>query len=272
MELSQAPTLIRVKPDPAIAQSAPLPCMQRDPRPMLATRMNRGNQMTDQSQISPEPKPDPEAGRTEPLTRQDWLDLALRTLVEDGIDRVKVQIMAKKLGVARSSFYWHFASQEDLHKAMLDDWLRKNTSPIIERSMRPEPDVNRAIISVFECWIDEALFNPELDIAVRLWGRRAPSVRAVVMEADALRLDALRRMFLRYGFPEKEAMIRARVIYFTQIGQYTLDVFEEPEVRFSHGPAYIHIFTGVAPDDRQRQELADRVAEHIGAEGTRLLK
>lgn len=219
--------------------------------------------MTAESQIDRAAPTDPEAERSERLTRQDWLDLALQTLVEDGIDRVKVQIMAKQLGVARSSFYWHFESREDLHKAMLDDWLRKNTSPIIERAMRPEPDVNRAVISVFECWIDETLFDPALDIAVRLWGRRSPEVRAVVIEADTLRVDALRRMFLRHGYPEREALIRARVIYFTQIGQYTLDVFDEPEVRFSHGPTYIHIFTGVAPDESQCQELADRVDERV---------
>lgn len=219
--------------------------------------------MTEQSLATAADALDPEAERSERLTRQNWLDLALRTLVEDGIDRVKVQIMAKQLGVARSSFYWHFASQDDLHRAMLDDWLRKNTSPIIERAMRPVSDINRAIISVFECWLDEALFDPALDVAVRLWGRRAANVRAVVMEADALRLDALRRMFLRYGYPEREALIRARVIYFTQIGQYTLDAFEEPEVRFSHGPAYIHIFTGVAPDAAQCRELAERVDEKV---------
>lgn len=219
--------------------------------------------MTEQSLVASEDAQDTEVERSERLTRQDWLDLALRTLVENGIDRVKVQIMAKQLGVARSSFYWHFESQEDLHKAMLDDWLRKNTSPIIERAMRPEPDVNRSIISVFECWIDETLFDPALDIAVRLWGRRAANVRAVVMESDILRIDALRRMFLRYGYPEREALIRARVIYFTQIGQYTLDVVEEPEVRFSHGPTYIHIFTGVPPDEQQCQELADRVDEKV---------
>lgn len=219
--------------------------------------------MTDQSHGDLEAAQSPEAERSERLTRQDWLDLALATLVESGIDRVKVQVMAKQLGVARSSFYWHFASQEDLHKAMLDDWLRKNTSPIIERAMRPEPDVNRAIISVFECWIDESLFDPELDIAVRLWGRRSSAVRAVVEEADTLRVDALRRMFLRYGYPEREALIRARVIYFTQIGQYTLGVSEEPEVRFSHGPAYIHIFTGVVPDAAQCLELSDRVEERL---------
>ncbi len=243
---------------------APNGTLHDGPRTAYALVRAKGKrQMTAESQIDTQAPADPEAERSERLTRQDWLDLALRTLVEDGIDRVKVQIMAKQLGVARSSFYWHFASQDDLHKAMLDDWLRKNTSPIIERAMRPEPDVNRAIISVFECWIDESLFDPALDIAVRLWGRRSPEVRAVVIEADTLRVDALRRMFLRYGYPEREALIRARVIYFTQIGQYTLDVFDEPEVRFSHGPAYIHIFTGVAPDARQCQELADRVDERV---------
>lgn len=219
--------------------------------------------MTEPDHANEEVSAGQESGRTERLTRKDWIDLALRTLVEDGIDRIKVQIMAKQLGVARSSFYWHFDSQEDLHKAMLDDWLRKNTSPIIERAMRPAPDVNRAVINLFECWMDETLFDSALDVAVRLWARRSPEVRRVVIEADGMRMDALRRMFLRFGYPEHEAMIRARVIYFTQIGQYTLDEFEDPEVRFSHGPDYVYIFTGIVMDQLQVRELADRVEEKV---------
>ncbi|VDC27539.1 TetR/AcrR family transcriptional regulator [Pseudogemmobacter humi] len=202
-----------------------------------------------------------EQERSERLTRQDWLDLALRTLVEDGIDRVKIQIMARQLDVARSSFYWHFESREDLHKAMLEDWLKKNTSPIIERAMRPAPDIIRAVINVFECWIDEALFNPGLDIAVRLWARRAPEVRRVVLEADQLRVDALRRMFLRHGYAEREALIRARVLYYTQIGHHTLEEIEAPEVRFSHGPAYLHIFTGLVPDEELCRDFFAKLDE-----------
>ncbi|MDR0809865.1 MAG: TetR/AcrR family transcriptional regulator, partial [Gemmobacter sp.] len=133
------------------------------------------------------------------------------------------------------------------------------TSPIIERAMRPAPDITRAVINVFECWIDETLFNPPLDIAVRLWARRSAEVRAVVVQADALRVDALRRMFLRFGYPEKEALIRARVIYYTQIGQYTLEDFEAPEVRFSYASTYVHVFTGIIPDPTQCRELADSV-------------
>lgn len=217
--------------------------------------------MTDQGTATRQAETAAEPERSERLTRQDWLDLALKTLVEDGIDRVKIQIMARQLDVARSSFYWHFESSEALHKAMLEDWLKKNTSPIIERAMRPAPDIIRAVINVFECWTDEALFNPSLDIAVRLWARRSAEVRRVVLEADQLRIDALRRMFLRHGYPEHEALIRGRVIYYTQIGHHTLDEFEQPEVRFSHGPAYLHIFTGLVPDEALCREFFEKLDE-----------
>lgn len=199
--------------------------------------------------------------KTERKTRQDWLDLALKTLVEDGIDNVKIQIMAKQLSVARSSFYWHFESREALQSAMLDEWLRKNTSPIIERAMRPASDVIMAVINVFECWLDETLFDPPLDMAVRLWARRADDVRAVVTQTDGIRVDALRRMFLRYGYPEEEALIRARTLYYTQIGQYTLEDFEPAEIRFSYGPAYLHIFTGHQPAPKHRAHLAKCIEE-----------
>lgn len=199
--------------------------------------------------------------RAERRTRQDWLDLALRTLVEEGIDNVKIQIMAKQLNVARSSFYWHFESREALQQTILDDWLRKNTSPIIERAMRPAADVIMAVISVFECWLDETLFDPPLDMAVRLWARRSDDVRAVVTQTDGIRVDALRRMFLRYGYLEVEALIRARTLYYTQIGQYTLEDFEPAKVRFSYGPAYLHIFTGQEPTPRHCAHLSKCIEE-----------
>ncbi len=217
--------------------------------------------MPEQDTANMPAEPASEQERSDRLTRQDWLDLALRTLVEDGIDRVKIQIMARRLDVARSSFYWHFESSEALHKAMLEDWLKKNTSPIIERAMRPAPDIIRAVVNVFECWIDETLFDPALDIAVRLWARRSAEVRRVVLEADQLRIDALRRMFLRHGYAEREALIRARVIYYTQIGHHTLEEFEDPEVRFSHGPAYLHIFTGLVPDEDLCREFFEKLDE-----------
>jgi AcrR family transcriptional regulator len=187
-----------------------------------------------------------EGGRS---SKEDWLNHAIRLLVEEGIDQVKVQVIARELHVSRSSFYWFFESLKDLHDQLLDHWLRINTGPIIERAMRPAPTIVRAIINVFECWTDESLYDPQLDMAVRLWARRSDDVKAVVRLADSQRLEAVTAMFRRYGFSAEDALIRARVLYFTQIGHYVLEVDEDLETRHGHVAAYLKSFSGQEPTE-----------------------
>lgn len=177
-------------------------------------------------------------------SKQDWLDLAVRTLIDEGIDQVKIQVMARKLNVSRSSFYWFFESLGGLHEQLLHHWLRRNTEPVVDHALRPAASINRAILNVFQCWIDDRLFDPQLDIAVRIWARRDPSIRAVIDEADRRRIEAITTMYRRYGYDEENAFIRARVLYFMQIGHYTLDVDEALDVRVSHVPAYLLAFSG----------------------------
>ena len=205
----------------------------------------------------------PAGGRS---TQSDWFNLALETLVSEGIDHVKVQVMAKRLGVSRSSFYWFFESIQDLQDQLLSHWLTRNTDPIIERAFRPAPNVVQAVCSVFECWVDIALFDPNLDAAIRYWGRRDQKVRAVVDQADTRRVDAVARMFMRYGYPEEEAFIRARVLYFTQIGHYTLEVKENPEVRMGHLRSYLLAFTGREPEPDDMASFK-RLAGQVAAAG-----
>jgi AcrR family transcriptional regulator len=194
-------------------------------------------------------------------TKEDWLNHAIRTLVTDGIDHVKIQVIARELGVSRSSFYWFFDSLEDLHNQLLEHWLKKNTGPIIERAMRPAPTIIRAIINVFECWTDEELYDPRLDMAVRLWARRSERVKAVVQFADSQRLEAVAAMYRRYGYEEEDALIRARVLYFTQIGHYTLEVDEDLETRHFHVRAYLRSFSGMEPTEEDI-EISRRMTFH----------
>lgn len=199
-------------------------------------------------------------------TREDWLKLALETLIRDGIDRVKVQIMAKQLNVSRSSFYWFFKSPQDLNDQMLEHWLAKNTGPIIQRALRPAQTISEAILNVFECWANEDLFDPRLDIAVRLWARRDPGVLAVVTSADQQRLDALTGMFTRHGYPAEEALVRARVLYFTQVGQYTLDIREDMTLRFSRTRAFVQSFCGKVPTDAEIERFKEHALKNFGSD------
>lgn len=186
-------------------------------------------------------------------TKEDWLNLAIDALIYEGIDQVKVQVMAKKLGVSRSSFYWFFESIQDLQDQLLNHWLTRNTGSIIERAMRPASNITKAVLAVFECWVDIRLFDPNLDIAIRYWGRRDPRVRSIVEQADQQRVDALTRMFERYGIVHDEALVRARVLYFTQIGHYTLEVREPLDLRLSRLRSYLLTFIGSEPDAREME-------------------
>lgn len=182
-------------------------------------------------------------------THADWLKLALETLIADGVESVRVLTLSQKLGVSRSSFYWYFASRQDLLDQLLDFWQCTNTKFIVDRADEPSDSVVRGVLKIFECWVDERLFDPRLDFAIRAWARRSEAVRKILDEADEERLQAIRSMFLRHGYDEEDAFVRARVLYYMQIGYYSLELNEPMISRLSHLPGYLRSFTGREPDN-----------------------
>ena len=187
-------------------------------------------------------------------TRQDWIDLALKTLISDGVEQVKILPLSQSLKVSRSSFYWYFQSREDLLAALLEIWAGTNTPAIVSRAQRPCPNITDAVLAVFECFLDSTLFDPKLDFAVREWSRRDPEIRRIVDQSDDTRMQALTKMFARHGFAPNESFIRARILYYMQIGYYALDIAETLDERLAHSRDYLIGFTGEIPS----QETLDR--------------
>jgi AcrR family transcriptional regulator len=182
------------------------------------------------------------------VTREDWLKLAGEVLIERGVSQVKVLTLANRLGVSRSSFYWYFRSRKDLLDQLLEGWEGRNTRAVLDHAARPAGNICRAVMHLFECFIDPGQFDPRLDFAVREWARLSPLIRARLDAADAARANAIRDMFLRHGYEETEAVTRARIIYFMQIGYYALVENEPFETRFSMLQPYLAAFTGEEPD------------------------
>jgi AcrR family transcriptional regulator len=179
------------------------------------------------------------------VSREQWLDAARQALATDGVDLVRIQPLAKRLGATRSSFYWYFQSRENLLDELLAAWTATNTASIVDRAARPTPTITAAVLSVFECWADVASFDPQLDAAVRSWGRRDAAVEAVVVRDDQVRVDAIAAMYDRHGVAD--AVIRARVLYYTQIGYYALGIDQPNSVRLADAAPYVRALTGQAP-------------------------
>ncbi len=191
------------------------------------------------------------------VTREDWLNLAARVLIERGVSQVKVLTLAGELGVSRSSFYWYFRSREDLLDQLLERWEGQNTRAVLDHAAKPAGNICRAVMHLFECFIDPTRFDPRLDFAVREWARRSPQVRARVDAADEARVNAIRDMFLRHGFEAAEAFTRARIIYFMQIGYYALVENEPFETRFTLLQTYLVAYTSEEPDPAEMWEFLE---------------
>jgi AcrR family transcriptional regulator len=176
-----------------------------------------------------------------------WLDAAYQLLVEGGVEAVKVMPLAERLGLSRTSFYWHFPDREALLAGLVDRWKAKNTGNLVARCEAPAATITEAMLNLFDCWYDDALFDSRLEFAMRTWSLTDPSVAAAMNEADAVRVAAITALFRRFGYSEAEADTRARTLYLTQVGYIAVRSEESLQVRLGRNPAYVLTFCGVAP-------------------------
>ena len=197
------------------------------------------------------------------LQRFDWLLQALDIFIEEGIDAVRITRLADELGVTRGSFYWHFSNREDLIEALVDYWKNRNTNAIIDSVSNAE-SLSRGIFSFFDTCLNAELFDPRLDLAIREWARRSVEIREQLDNADNARVAALSNFFQRFDYPMPEAFIRARVLYFAQIGFYALDVREPLETRISYSEAYFLSFTGKTLDPQEAEYFRQTTREKYG--------
>jgi len=189
------------------------------------------------------------------VSRANWIDAAVAALIEEGLDHVKVMSMAQRLGVSRSSFYWYFEDRESLLDELLNIWTL-NTTSIVDRSRRDADDIIDAVLGVFECWSDKRLFNPQLDFAIRDWARRDDKVHVMVATADEARVDAISTMFTVHGYDASDSVVRARMLYHSQVGYYAVESDEPTEVRLYYLPYYLRAMTGVEPTGSQLTHFA----------------
>ena len=195
-------------------------------------------------------------------TRDDWLDLALSALAAEGVAHVTVLALSERLGVSRSSFYWYFKNRDELLGALLARWDSLNTRSIVSQADEPAASVNEAVCNVFRCWVNPAIFSPRLDFAVREWARRSAGVRRALDRSDSVRTEALKALFVRFGYEAEDALVRARVLYYMQIGYYALDLKEPIEVRLHLTPHYLKAFTGLDPSEAEVDAFRAYAAMH----------
>jgi len=182
--------------------------------------------------------------RTAPLGREVWLDTARRALIEEGTAGVEINKLAKRLGSSRGGFYWFFKDRAQLLEELLQYWVRTSTV-LFERIVQlPGRNGMDKYLAMGDLWIDENDYDPKWDGAVRDWARTSESVRKLVQRVDQKRIAVLEQIFNEMGYVGMDAHIRARVMYYHQVGYYAMDVQESRKERRALMPYYRKVLTG----------------------------
>lgn len=162
--------------------------------------------------------------KTLPKTRETWTIAAFNTLYEEGIDNVRVERLAKKLGVTKGSFYWHFKNRADLHGALLDYWTKEMTQTVLDTAKKFHGSPHDRLINTLREVVGKE--RTKYDPAVRTWARCDHRVQKVVEHIDRIRLSFLHGLFVDIGYDKQEAEIRSRLMYYYIMGECTVTVKE----------------------------------------------
>ena len=69
-------------------------------------------------------------------------------------------------------------------------------------------------------------------------------------------------MFIRYGYADLEAMTRAKVLYYMQLGYDMAEPNESYAHRLEMTPQYLKVFTGREPSAVELDEFAEFTEKH----------
>jgi AcrR family transcriptional regulator len=149
-----------------------------------------------------------------PLQPADWIRAALTRLSSVGADAVRVEVLARDLGVSKGSFYWHFRDRQDLLERTLAHWEQRELSSL---------DLEGDAASAATRWarIVQATCDPsriQLEASVRAWARGNEEVARRVAAVDARKTTVIANVLLDIGFTRPAAHAWSEVALLVCLG------------------------------------------------------
>jgi AcrR family transcriptional regulator len=149
--------------------------------------------------------------------RETWIEEGLRALASGGPDAVRVEQLARELGVTKGGFYWQFNDRGALLGEMLDTWERLLVDEVIEEIETRGGDARTKLRRLFALASDETV---SIDLAVRDWARRDKTVATRLRRVDNRRMDYMRSLFGAFCPDEDDVEVRCVLAFSLWIGNH----------------------------------------------------
>jgi len=146
------------------------------------------------------------------VPREDWIAAGRKALARGGTEAVRVEPLARELGATKGSFYWHFHDRATLLAALLDNWEQTVVDDVMAQIERGGGDARDRLRRLFALAGSQRDL-PAVELAIRDWARRDPSVARRLKRVDNRRFDYMRPLFAALADDDADAEVRCTLAF-----------------------------------------------------------
>lgn len=159
------------------------------------------------------------AGKKERKSKsaEDWKEAALEAFASGGLRAASIPEIARRLGVTKGSFYWHFRNLDEFLKASLQQWEDADLAAM--EALRSIIDARQRLIALFE---DSMQRRQGQALFISLSGSAVAEVSAAIRRISERRVRFLVEAFRELGIEPQDARDRALLAYTAYVGVLNL--------------------------------------------------
>ena len=155
--------------------------------------------------------------------RSSWLEAGLRALAAGGPEAVRVEALARELGVTKGGFYRRFRDRAALLEGMLDAWRTGRIAAIEQQARLAGSSPRDRLASLIRLYSERT--NTEgmaIELAIRQWAQSDEMAAEAVASVDAPRLKNVAQLYRASGLASEAAEAQAFLFYCFVFGQSLL--------------------------------------------------
>jgi AcrR family transcriptional regulator len=161
-----------------------------------------------------------------------WIEAGLKELARSGVEGVRVEVLAKNLGVTKGGFYRRFKDRAALLEGMLQAWRAGRIAAIEQQTSLDGASARERLRALIQLYSER--MNTEgmaVELAIRQWARSDGPAAAAVASVDAARLKNVGQLYRATGLAPEEADAQAFLFYCFIFGQSLLFLDRGPRKR-----------------------------------------
>ena len=161
-----------------------------------------------------------------------WIEAGLAELARSGVAGVRVEVLAKSLGVTKGGFYRRFKDRAALLGAMLQVWREGRVAAIEQQASLSGSSARERLAALIRLYSER--MNTEgmaIELAIRQWARADDVAAEAVAGVDAARLKNVAQLYRASGLSNEAAEAQAFLFYCFIFGQSLLFVERGPRKR-----------------------------------------